>query len=60
MLISNGTYNADGTVNVETARRLGWDRMWEERSRPGIEPESDTSRGALRRPALPRSPEEKN
>jgi hypothetical protein len=60
MLISNGTYNADGTVNVETARRLGWDRMWQERSRPRIEPESETSRGTLRRPALPRSPEEKN
>jgi hypothetical protein len=27
-LIANGTYNADGTVNMETARRLGWDRVW--------------------------------
>ena len=27
-LISNGTYNADGTVNMETARRLGWDKAW--------------------------------
>lgn len=33
-LIANGTYNADGTVNVETARRLGWDRMWQARSGP--------------------------
>jgi hypothetical protein len=33
-LIQNGTYNADGTVNMETARRLGWDKVWEERSRP--------------------------
>jgi hypothetical protein len=32
-LIANGTYNADGTVNVETARRLGWDRIWAERER---------------------------
>ena len=32
ILIENGTYNADGTVNAETARRLGWDRMWEKRS----------------------------
>jgi hypothetical protein len=30
-LIANGTYNADGTVNMETARRLGWDRLWAER-----------------------------
>ena len=34
LLIQNGTYNADGTVNMETARRLGWDREWENRSRP--------------------------
>jgi hypothetical protein len=27
-LISNGTYNPDGTVNVETARALGWDQRW--------------------------------
>jgi hypothetical protein len=32
-LIANGTYNADGTVNMETARRLGWDRIWAERQR---------------------------
>jgi hypothetical protein len=31
-LIDNGTYNSDGTVNMETARRLGWDRMWAGRS----------------------------
>lgn len=28
MLISNGTYKEDGTVNMETAQRLGWDRVW--------------------------------
>jgi hypothetical protein len=38
MLISNGTYNADGTVNMETARRLGWDREWEKRDRPAPQP----------------------
>lgn len=27
-LIRNGTYNPDGTVNLETARRLGWDKAW--------------------------------
>jgi hypothetical protein len=38
-LVQNGTYNADGTVNMETARRLGWDRVWAEREgRPAPEP----------------------
>jgi hypothetical protein len=37
-LISNGTYNADGTLNMETARRLGWDKLWEERTRPAPQP----------------------
>jgi hypothetical protein len=31
-LISNGTYNADGTVNMETAERLGWTKLWAARS----------------------------
>jgi len=31
LLISNGTYNADGTVNRETAERLGWAKAWKER-----------------------------
>jgi hypothetical protein len=34
MLISNRTYQPDGTVNLETARRLGWDKEWERRTRP--------------------------
>lgn len=38
MLVSNGTYNADGTVNLETARRLGWDKEWEKRARPAPQP----------------------
>jgi hypothetical protein len=39
LLIQNGTYNADGTVNRETARRLGWDRVWAEREgEPATEP----------------------
>lgn len=33
-LVQNGTYREDGSVNTETARRLGWDRIWEERQRP--------------------------
>ncbi len=27
-LVATGIYNADGTVNLETARRLGWDKAW--------------------------------
>jgi len=27
-LIQNGTYNEDGTVNLGTAVRLGWDKLW--------------------------------
>ena len=30
-LISNGSYNEDGSINMETAKRLGWDRIWAER-----------------------------
>ena len=30
-LISNGTYNPDGSVNIETAERVGWTRIWKER-----------------------------
>lgn len=34
-LISNGTYRPDGTVNSETADRLGWTKIWKElRSAP--------------------------
>jgi hypothetical protein len=38
LLILNGTYREDGAVNPETARRLGWDRIWAERERPGAAP----------------------
>ena len=31
LLVSNGTYNADGTVNLETAERLGWTKLWADR-----------------------------
>jgi hypothetical protein len=41
MLISNGTYKPDGTVNMETARRLGWDKAWEKRGRPTPQPSED-------------------
>jgi hypothetical protein len=38
ILISNGTYNGDGTVNMDTARRLGWDKEWEKRKEPAPRP----------------------
>jgi hypothetical protein len=30
-LLANGTYNEDGSVNLTTAERLGWTRIWERR-----------------------------
>jgi hypothetical protein len=38
LLVQNGTYNPDGSVNRETAHRLGWDKMWERRTRPAPQP----------------------
>jgi hypothetical protein len=32
-LIANKSFNADGTVNMETASRLHWDAVWERRAR---------------------------
>jgi hypothetical protein len=31
-LIANGTYNPDGTVNMETAQRVGWTRIWQQQA----------------------------
>jgi hypothetical protein len=33
-LIANGTYNLDGTVNMQTAERLGWAAAWRAREEP--------------------------
>ena len=41
LMIQNGTLNSDGTVNMETARRLGWDKEWEGRGKPVAQPPSD-------------------
>jgi hypothetical protein len=30
-LIANGTYKVDGTVNIQTAERVGWTQIWSER-----------------------------
>ena len=32
-LISNGTLNADRTLNMQTATRMGWVKMWEDKAR---------------------------
>jgi hypothetical protein len=37
-LVQNGTYKEDGSVNMETARKLGWDRIWAERERSSPSP----------------------
>jgi hypothetical protein len=31
-LVANGTYNADGTVNMKTAESAGWTKVWAERA----------------------------
>ena len=43
VLMQNGTYREDGTVNMETAHRLGWDTVWERDSRPQPQPEQPPS-----------------
>jgi hypothetical protein len=51
-LIANGTYNADGTVNVETAERLGWTRMWREKEQR----DREAAQAARARAAIARRP----
>lgn len=43
LLVSNGTYRPDGTVNIETARRLGWDRLWKTKTPPAPLPATGSS-----------------
>jgi hypothetical protein len=38
VLIANGTYNEDGSVNRETAQLRGWDEMW--KTRQAVPPEA--------------------
>jgi hypothetical protein len=40
-LIATAIYKEDGTVNMETARRLGWDKEWEKRGCPVPQPSSE-------------------
>jgi hypothetical protein len=37
-LVANGTYNPDGTPNKETARALGWAKVWEQKAQPAKSP----------------------
>jgi hypothetical protein len=47
-LIANGSFNADGTVNLETAHRLGWDKVWEKsRVQPQKQNLSTESKGGV-------------
>ena len=46
LLVSNGTYNADGTVNMETAERLGWAKAWRDREEPAASANAATHRGS--------------
>jgi hypothetical protein len=46
MLISNGTYNADGTINMETAERLGWTKTWADREAQAQAAVRDTQKAA--------------
>ncbi len=46
LLISNGTYREDGTVNMETAERLGWTKMWAKREARAKGPAIDVERNA--------------
>ncbi len=48
LLVSNGTYNADGTVSMETAERLGWTKMWAEREAGAKAPSSRDQQNAAR------------
>ncbi|HMF10496.1 MAG TPA: hypothetical protein VKJ00_15260 [Thermoanaerobaculia bacterium] len=47
-LIDNGTYNADGTVNLQTAERVGWTRMWAEREEQARAAAARSAAGRLR------------
>jgi len=35
-LIANGTFNEDGTLNLATAKRLGWDKLWQAREEAAL------------------------
>jgi hypothetical protein len=40
-LIANGTFREDGKVNMETAGRLGWEKIWVRNHVPAVQTPSD-------------------
>lgn len=50
-LVATGIYNADGTVNLDTAHRMGWDQLWAAHGQPAAQakaPAGPTADGFLR------------
>ena len=47
-LVANGTYNPDGTVNMSTAERAGWAKIWADRRA-----EEEAARTAIRQGIQP-------
>lgn len=44
-LIANGTYNEDGTPNMKTAKRLGWDKRWKKTEKGSPDAPGDAPAG---------------
>jgi hypothetical protein len=53
-LVSNGTYNEDGTVNLATAERVGWTKIWIEREQAAKEA---AAKASLERPRIQQPPQ---
>ena len=46
ILVQNGTYNEDGSVNMETAQRMGWRAIWQKRAEEAQAAADKASQGA--------------
>src|SRR5262249_11289921 len=44
-LVANGIYNPDGTLNRETAHRLGWDALWNATGADGATADASATHG---------------
>jgi hypothetical protein len=51
-LIDNGTYNADGTVNMATAERVGWAAAWRDAAQRSAKLAAERARAT--QPVVPR------
>jgi hypothetical protein len=56
-LIANGTYNSDGSVNMETASRLGWTRIWAERETAAREAAAKAAEERSKQHPVPATPQ---